>query len=311
METVTNILAQKAFFKKKLTVFALALYVCATFLPWMVETYDYRGRFWSPGSGSVFFWSFMALHKDSLFLFDGFWFNQKFGYFLDWYSMTPFFSLYLGWILVLFCQVVTVILGCDEWLELRVPFKDWHALGVVMLPVSSLVLALYQRIMQNEMIYQSDIPAYSVEFFWGFWLAAASVAFLFISILLSPERVQFKRCNTLLKMTLRKTAPLIIPLCLVGFLLFNEFQFQTGVTKAMYIQPEVCRQEIPCDPKFWEDDFDRILAVANVFRARVGYNNPEYCYCSFEVPLVSYRLFAAILHSMGYIAEEPHFLHPC
>lgn len=304
-------LVQKGFFKKKLTILALALYICATFLPWIVETYNYRGRYFSPGCGSICFWSFMALHKDSWFFLEDFWFNQKFGYFLDWHSMSPFFGLYLGWILMLVCQVVTVILGCNEWLRWRVAFKEWHALGAVMLPVSTLVLALYQRIMQYEMTYQSDIPAHSVEFHWGFWLAATSVALLIMSLLSSPERLQFRKCNTLLKKSLRKAAPLIIPLCIVGFFLFNEFYFQTGVTKAMYIQREMSWQEVPCDPQIWEDDFNRILAIANLLRARVRYNSPEYCYCSFEVPLASYRIFAAILHSMGYIATEPHFLHPC
>ncbi len=311
METVIHTLPQKGFFKRKLTIFALALYICATFLPWIVETYSYHGRYWSPDSGSLYFWSFMTLHEDSLFFLNDFWFNQKFGYFLDWYSLAPtFFGLYLGWILMLICQIVTVILGCNEWFGWRVPYKQWHALGVVMLPVSTLLLALYQGVMQYEMTYQSDIPAHSVEFSWGFWLAATSVALLFISILSSKERLQFKRCITFLKKSLRKAAFLVVPLLIMGFLLFNEFHFQVGVTKAMYIQRNVSSQEVPCDPKFWEADFNEILAVAELFRARVRYNSPEYCYCSFDVPLVSYRIFATILHSKGYIAREPYFLHP-
>lgn len=309
MEILPYTLLQKGFFKKRLTIFGLALYTCAIFLPWIVETYGYRGRYWSPGYGSVYFWSFMALHKDRLFFLEDFWFNQKFGFFLDWYSTSAFFGLYLGWILVAFCQIVTLILVCSEWFRWGVPFQEWRASGIVMLPVLTLVLALYQRIMQYEMTYQSDIPVHSVEFSWGFWLAAISVAMLFISILSSPERLQFKRWRAFWKKSLRNTVLLAIPLCIVGFSLFNEFHFQTGVTKAMYIQRKVSPQEVPCDPQFWEADFNEILAVADLFRARMRYNSPEYCYCSFEVPLVSYRIFAAILHSKGYIAREPIFLH--
>ncbi|MDH5770415.1 MAG: hypothetical protein OEZ25_03915 [Candidatus Bathyarchaeota archaeon] len=270
----------------------------------MVESYNYGGRYFSPGYGSISFWSFMATNKNGCFFLEDFWFNQEFGNFLGWYSSNPFFSLYSGWILIFVCQVITVILWCNAWLRWRVPFEEWHALGVVMLPVSTLVLAFYQRIMQYEMTYQTNIPMYSARFHWGFWLAAISVILLFMSFLFSPEHLQFKRWKTLLKKHLRKATLSTICICIVGFFIFNEFCLQTGATKAMYIQRATHA------PNVWEDDFNRILQIANLFRARVRYNSPDYCYCYFEVPLPSYRMFAAILHSMGYIAREPYFLHP-
>ena len=293
MEILTQTLQQKSFFKKKLTVFALALYISGAFLPWMVESYGSYGlRF--RDIGSVSFWSFMVENKNGYFFLEDFWFNLELDYFLGFFPMRRVSSLYSGWILIFVCQVTTVILWCNARLRWKVPFEEWHALGAVMLPVSSLILAFYQRIIQYEMTIKAPIPIYSAKFHWGFWLAAISVALLFTSFLFSPEHSQFKRCKNLLKKHVRKAPLSTICICIVGFFIINEFYFQTGATKRISVQTTTYA------PDVWEYDFNRILLIANLFGARVRDSRPGLC--NIEVPLPSYQIFAAILRSMGYVA---------
>lgn len=97
---------------------------------------------------------------------------------------------------------------------------------------------------------------------------------------------------------MEKTSLAIILIFVAGFLLINEFQFQISVTKDMTVEKL----------ELWERDFNKIVVIANIFRARVIYADPKYLYCKLEVPVISYRILMFIYNNMGFIAREPIFL---
>ena len=91
------------------------------------------------------------------------------------------------------------------------------------------------------------------------------------------------------------------------FFLVNEIEFQARVTKILYVQKNVGSIELPGDAKVWEADFARIVAVADVFRARVRLYDSDYYWCELVVPVVSYESLKGIYKAMGYGAWEPTF----
>lgn len=303
--------AQKQFFERKLTIFALVLYISAMFLPWISEYFwqmNLHGRYYN-----WLFWSFMAKFDYDYLLFGSiFRYNirtREFFVYLSVYLRRPilFFGLYFGWVLIFTCQILTIILWFNHRFRLGVPLKEWHAFGVVGLPVMTLILAVYQRLIQEEMIYRTMWDEYSVDFRLGFWIAAASTVLLLISYARAPEREQIKRFKTLVKRSFRMVGPTIIPICIMGFFLVNELYFETGVTKLMYVEKKVKAEDVLGDPKFWENHLDKIVAVASLFRARVVYSKSDYFFCEIEVPIISYRILMTIYNRMGYIAREPIF----
>jgi hypothetical protein len=137
--------------------------------------------------------------------------------------------------------------------------------------------------------------------FLGFWLALAAVLLLSVSYFRSTEHMLLTRRSLMI---------VVLVLLLISGMLFfftNELEFQTQVTKLMDVQKKAASTELLGNPEIWKVDFARIMAVAEIFRAQVRYNSPNYYYCELEVPVISYRILLGIYDSMGYYAQEPIF----
>jgi hypothetical protein len=139
--------------------------------------------------------------------------------------------------------------------------------------------------------------------FFGFWLALVAVLLLSVSYFRSTEHTPLTRSS------LMKAVLIILLASSLLFFFTNELEFQTEVTKLMYVQKTVTGTELPGSPENWTVDFAKIMAVAEIFRARLVYNSPNYYHCELEVPVISYTILLRIYNSMGYYAREPIFLH--
>jgi len=177
---------------------------------------------------------------------------------------------------------------------------------MILFPFISLLLGVHQWNLQDEIHYSSH--AY-VSPYLGFWLTVVSVGILLISFRRSSEWALLKRFKT------KKAALslfLILLICFSGFVVVNELQSQAKITKRMVVEKVVQPEELPGDAKLWEIvDYNRIVAVATVFRARVRYNSPNYYYCVPEVPVISYKLLMVVYHLMGYHAYEEPVYYLC
>lgn len=291
-----------SFFRRKLTIFALALYFSAIFLPWLVEDYvvvRVGFREWLRVTDT--YWSFVAYHNNNWSYFQEFWFAGFPG--LSPYGWGPS-SLYLGWFLLFTVQIWVGVLCFSyrfKWIWL---LRGWEATAVVASTFFTSVVGIFQFVVQHDIFYE-DIGGYRVIPHFGFWVALASLMLLTISYWRSSEREQVKRFFSSLRRSWKLSLVLILIL-VSAFLLVNEFQFQTGVTKHMVV--EIRGPAKPADPKLWEGYFKTIITIATLFRARVTYNSPEYLYCQLEVPVISYRLLMAVYNSIGFIAGEPTFM---
>lgn len=303
---------KKPFLRKRLTVLALIIFASTIFVPWVVEM--------GFGLTPSYFWSFMThvrwleirrwgthqlISHNNWFFFQHFWF-KTFGSSYQ-YVIGPSepYGLYLGWLLIFVCQISTLVLWLVHLFKPAFLKKNVCIFGVIVFPFVSLLTGVYQRYVQWEIHYHSDTFYQSQVFsYFGLWLAVVSVALLLISFRRAPESTSLKRFKT------RKVALGIFLVCVLGFFVVNELEFQTKVTKLMVVGKRAnSGEELPGDPKLWEGDFNRIVTVANVFRARVYFNSPKYYHCELEVPVVSYGVLMVIYNSMGYRAYEPTFLY--
>jgi hypothetical protein len=299
---------KKPFLRRKLTIAALVLFISAIFLPWCLVT---------AGSlrGTSFF-SFMVdfrivtvsyppldiiEHSGRLFLFD-FWFGSFVQHYIASSSIyqRPV-GLNVGWFLVFLLQVTTLIVWFAELIG-SPPRRGIWALLVLVFPWASFILGLTQCYVHSTIEYGQSGGIGALPHF-GLWIVSISVFLLLISFWRSRET------ETLRKFGRRKLALSIVIVLLVGFLIANELEFQTGVTKGMYVEKTTEPGESLADAQEWTTDFNRILAVASLFRARIERNYPKHFYCYLEVPVVSYGALAHILNSMGYTAREPTFSH--
>jgi hypothetical protein len=300
---------KKPFLRKRLTVLALILFASTIFIPWIVE----RNLTLTPS----YFWSFMVhfnwleirgwpIHKfifhDDWFFFQDFWFKTFGSSYRYLTGPSNPYGLYLGWLCIFVCQISTVVLWLVHLFKPAFLKKDLCIFGVIILPFVSLFLGVHQCLVQCGIHYHSSYQPQVFPYF-GFWLTVVSVALLLISFRKAPEWTSLKRFKT------RKVALGVFLVCVLGFFVVNELEFQTRVTKLMVIERRVKPEELPGDPELWEGDFNRIVAVADIFRARVRYNSPKYYHCELEVPVISYEILMVIYNSMGYHAHEPTFLY--
>jgi glucan phosphoethanolaminetransferase (alkaline phosphatase superfamily) len=270
-------------------------------------------------SGQASFWSFMVdfhvttikgwgrqpqfiAHNGRFFLND-FWFGsfvQNYGE-VSSALQTPV-GVNFGWFLVFLLQASALVVWFAQLVKPLLPKRGLWSLMVLVFPWASFIMGLAQCQIHSNIEYHQFGNAEAIPYF-GLWIASVSVVLLSISYWRSPETETLKRFG------LRKLALTFFFLSVIAFLLFNEAEFQTKVTKLMYVQRTVENGELPGDPQKWTADFNRIAFIAEIFRARVIYNTPEYYYCELEVPAVSYGTLISILSSVGYYAKEPIFLH--
>lgn len=283
---------KKPFLQARLTRLGLILFALTIFTPWIVV-------------GSSYLWPFMAFlqwgEHTSWAYFGDFWLgNLPKRYTFSLHAGEGLSRVYFGWVLVLFCQIATLLLWIMQLIKPQFLSKKLCIAGLILFPLSSLLLGVYQWYITLNIQYLSYDHSIVVPCF-GLCLAGICEALLLISLLKSPEWAARKRYGWK-KITL---ATLLILIAL--FFLVNEIESQTKVTKLMYVQKNVESTELPGDPKMWEPDFARILAVAYLFRARVFNNDPDYYFCEIEIPVVSYESLKAIYTAMGYLAQEASF----
>jgi hypothetical protein len=267
-------------------------------IPWIaVET---------PHFDSWYFWPFMAFfqriggHAGWVYLADFWSGNFPRGYVFSQYAGDGLPVVYFGWLFVFICQFAGLLLWIIHMVRPRFLAKKLCVAGLILFPLSSLFLGVYQWYIHLNIQYLSY--AHSVMFpYFGLWITGICVALLLISLLRSPEWAVRKRYGW--KRIFLGTFLMLIAL----FFLVNEIEFQTRVTKILYVQKNVESTELPGDAKVWEADFARIVAVADVFRARVRLYDSEYYFCELVVPVVSYESLKAIYKEMGYGAWEPTF----
>lgn len=239
--------------------------------------------------------------------------NNDWAYFQEfWFTSYPFYSPYgqssiglnLGWFLVFAIQVWTGVLCLSHRYKIVWLLRGWEATAIVASTFFASIAGVYQLIVQHDIFYES-IGNYRASFHPGFWIALASLVLLIISYQKSLEREQAKKLFSHIRHSWKLSLAIILILTSL-FLLVNESQFQTHVTKNMIIEKRGLPK--PADPKLWESDLKTITTIAGLFRARLTHNSPEYLYCELEVPVISYRLLMAIYNSIGFIAREPTFV---
>jgi len=286
--------SKKPFLQARLTRLGLILFTLTIVAPWIVV-------------GSSYIWPFMAFlqwkggHTGWAY-FGDFWLgNLPKGYAFSQHAGEGLSRVYFGWVLVLVCQFATLLLWIMQLIKPQFLSKKLYIAGLILFPLSSLLLGVYQWYIHMNIQYLSYAHSDVFPYF-GLWIAGICEALLLISLFRSPEWAARKRYGK--KRIILGTLLIFIAL----FFLVNEIEFQTKVTKFLYVQKNVENTELPGDPKVWEADFARILAVAYLFRARVFDNDPNYYYCELEVPVVSYASLKAIYIAMGYGVQEGTFL---
>lgn len=234
--------------------------------------------------------------------FGDFWLgNLPKGYALSQHVGEGLSRVYFGWVLVLVCQFATLLLWIMQLIKPQFLSKKLYIVGLILFPLSSLLLGVYQWYIHMNIQYLSYAHSDAFPYF-GLWIVGICEALLLISLFRSPEWAARKRYRW--KRIILGTFLIFVAL----FFLVNEIEFQTKVTKILFVSKKVKSTELPGDPKVWEADFAKILDVAYLFRARVFYNEPDYYYCELEVPVVSYESLKAIYTAMGYSAREEFFL---
>lgn len=293
----------------KLVIVALILFVVSIFLPWVAQQYIHFN--WSfPRSLRItnfLFWSFMARENQKILLFDGFWFPAQRSMI---YPDTSWNGLYFGWVLIFGLQILTVAYSTLYSLHLRVSMRlrEYHSTWLVILPLLTLALAVYQMFIQKEMMYR-DLGLNPIRPDVGFAIALLSTAVLLVTVLKAPEQSHLRAVPRELKRTLKRTWPVLVLLVIVGLPVVAEVQARTNVSKQMMVENGKDFDAIHANPALWETHFNRISSLASLFRARVVYSRPEYAYCELDVPVISYEILAMLLNLSGYSAEEPTFMH--
>jgi hypothetical protein len=298
--------ARKTFLKSKLAIAGLVIYETALFIPWVVEEGFYISYFWSFMVHLNWLrfvgWPHGIVYRNDWFYFLDFWsvnLGQSNQYLT---SVSRPFGLYAGWFFLFVLQVSTLILFFLLLIRSNLRSRRILVWCVVLFPIISLFLGAYQCIIQSEIQYHSMNGIFAYPFF-GFWLALVAVLLLSVSYFRSTEHTPLTRSS------LMKAVLIILLASSLLFFFTNELEFQTEVTKLMYVQKTVTGTELPGSPENWTVDFAKIMAVAEIFRARLVYNSPNYYHCELEVPVISYTILLGIYNSIGYYAQEPIFLH--
>jgi len=295
----------------KLVILALILFSFSIFLPWVAQqyiffTWGFPRRFLKI---DLLFWSFMVRQDGEILWFGRFWFLGQRSVIFD-YS-TSWNGLYLGWALIFVLQILTVVYSIIYSLRLRVSerLREHHSAWLVILPLLTIVLAVCQMFIQNEMMYH-DVGLNPIQPQVGFAIALLSTAILLVAVLKAPEQSHLKTISRAFKRTPKKTWLGLVLLSLVALPVVAELEARTGVSKEMTVEYRKDFDVIHENPVLWETHYNRISSLASFFGARVTYNRPEYAYCSLEVPIVSYGILAALLNGLGYWTGEPAFMHP-
>ena len=249
----------------------------------------------------------MARENQKILLFDGFWFPAHRSMI---YPNTSWNGLYIGWVLVFVLQILTVAYSTLYILHLRVSMRlrEYHSTWLVILPLLTLALAVYQMFIQKEMMYR-DLGLNPIRPDVGFAIALLSTAVLLVTVLKAPEQSHLRTVPKALKRTLKRTWPVLVLLAIVALPVVAEVQARTNISKQMTVENRKDFEAIHGNPALWEAHFNRIPSLASLFRARVVYNRPEYAYCGLDVPVISYEILAMLLNLSGYSAEEPTFMH--
>lgn len=222
------------FFKRKLTVLALALYFSAVFLPWLVENYTVvvEWRYPEPKLANIHgsYWSFMAhnmqtpnrmgdieLYSDKWLYFHNFWISSP--------SASPvlpsFQGLYLGWLLLFIIQVWMAVLCFSHRLKWIWLLRGWEATAIVTSAFFSSTVGFCQIITHYELFTAWGRIS---EFPLGWAVSTVSFVLLTISYWKSPEHEQMKRIFSSIKRSWKLSLAAILILASVS-LLVNEFQF--------------------------------------------------------------------------------------
>lgn len=223
--------------EKKLVFLAVILYSLAIFLPWMTESYVYafiaKNFRWNIRVSSFTFWSFMTIYDGKELFFEKFWLQKpltsRLGYDPLWNG------LYNGWSLVFAFQIITLTYSLMCLLNWRAEkLKERHLEWLLILPLTTILLALYQGFIQLTMTYRDIAPFNSVELSIGFWLAISSFIILLATVLTAPQQSPLKKIPHSLKKLFKRMWPAIIVLSIASFAVVEELEFQTGITKAMF-----------------------------------------------------------------------------
>jgi len=279
-------------------------------MPWAAENYRIGGEFWGMRSNLVQ-WSFMAVQNDETLLFADFWFKEPQPYPIPYHD--PVWNgLYNGWILILVLQILTIAFSIIYLLNLELlkPIRERQSIWLAILPAMTLLSACYQIYVQREVV-NGDFFSWGLSGpSTGFWTATLSVGVFLLAMLTAQKQVSIRRAPQVLTKSLKKRLLPIALLLIVALFIVAELQYQSGVTKEMIVVDSIDFAEIYANPENWEKHFSRITLAADLFRARITYNSPQYAYCGLEVPIAAYRTLQVIFTLMGYEAREPTLVSP-
>jgi len=259
------------------------------------------------GSANLPFTTIM--HECETCLFEKSWFQEPLKYMP--YHHPIWTGLYNGWCLVFALQILTLIYSVIYLQNWKVPrtIRENHSIWLLILPLATILVALYQLFIQREIFYHDDLRSYTSQLSIGFWIAVLTLTIILVTVLMASEQSPLKKIPKSLRKMRKRTWLAIIMLSIMAFFIVEELEFQGGATKVMLVGKIKDSQEIRANPELWESHFRKITSIANLFRARVIRNHPEYAYCRLIVPVVSYQILMAVLNSMGYSTGEPIFLH--
>jgi len=218
----------------KLVVLALILFVVSVFLPWVGQQYIYF-TYWPSRSirrVDLLFWSFMARRNEETLFFNSFWFPEQevIAYHASWNGLC------LGWFLVFTFQVLTVAYSIVYSLRFRLSLRlrGHHSVWLVILPLLTLVFAVYQMFVQREMMYR-DLGLNPIWPNVGFVTAFISIVILLVAVWKAPEQSHLKAIPKAFKSTVKRKWPVLVLLFVVAFPVVGELQVQTSVSKNMVV----------------------------------------------------------------------------
>jgi hypothetical protein len=279
----------------------------------MTESYVYVTGLWSSQVeikvDIVLLWSFMAIYEGNTHLFEKFWLQQPPINMLHYSSFQT--GLYNGWSLIFVIQIITLIyyLMCLlNWKGSRV-IRENHPIWLLILPLATILAALFQGYIQHEIIYHQYSQAYTGTPTIGFWISLLSVGIALIATLKASEQSPFKNIPRSLKKVRKRTWLAVCILSIMIFFMVQEIECQGGITKVMDVEDQKDFQEIQANPELWKSHLNKIVLIASLFRARVVDNYAGWASCHVEAPVASYQILVAVLNSMGYVAGEPIFFH--
>ena len=192
-------------------------------------------------------------------------------------------------------------------LKKEIKGKKWHTDLSVAFFLLAIIGGIYQFIIQREV--QSALTWQSFPILANGFRIAVLSAMIYLIVYYFERRKRLKNLWISLRKQWKRVIPITFVLCVLFFFLLNEIQSQTDITRWLYVSKKM--DEYPSDPKLWEDDFNRITIIANIFRAKIMANSPSYAYCYIAVPVTSYQILLSIYKSMGYEAHQVIPLHPC